>query len=447
MENDKYYDISNISFSNDICSLEQLNSAITEETEASKIFLYLVNNINNSSYEKVLYMNGKRNNMGLFIFENSEMRELYNCLKQTDVKLSAYLKFDQCLIKYIISENEDGKKDRIIIESGTSKSIYYNGEDFKLVNKCDNKLVIYNDKSIYCDSSKRFFPANLKSICKINTDVSIAILQYYSIKNPFWKDIIRDYVKGLCFCPIPLDLIWESHTKKQLFEKKDKVILYNSINRYSTYSAYLLSKAFKYIDPKEFSKLKILNDEKINKCNSINSLFYKFYKETLQTNNNDDYNYDNYYIEDYCSMVIKMKKKFNMKMKSIKRLIEEHNKLSLEYKIKFVKTIKIPKDSIFKKLKLPPKYKLIKTKKALIEEGILNDNCVASYDTKINKGQCAIYTTFYENKRYTIEIKAKKKKGKYIFYTNQLFGKSNTIAPKELHQELNELLEKENLRI
>ncbi|APU87368.1 putative Cpp50 domain protein (plasmid) [Clostridium botulinum] len=70
---------------------------------------------------------------------------------------------------------------------------------------------------------------------------------------------------------------------------------------------------------------------------------------------------------------------------------------------------------MFLKLKLPKEYKLIKTKKSLIEEAVLNRNCVASYDDKINKGKSVIYTRIYKNKRYTIEIKRKLLKVNILF--------------------------------
>lgn len=142
-----------------------------------------------------------------------------------------------------------------------------------------------------------------------------------------------------------------------------------------------------------------------------------------------------------------MKEKFNLKMKGFKKLADEHNRLAIKYTTKFVKKIKISTDNPFSKLKLPDKYIPIRTKKALIQESVINNNCVATYDSKISKGKCAIYTTTYNQKRYTIEIRRKKSKGEYLFYVKQLYGKSNSIAPKELYKELNELMEKENYRL
>lgn len=53
---------------------------------------------------------------------------------------------------------------------------------------------------------------------------------------------------------------------------------------------------------------------------------------------------------------------------------------------------------------MPENYELIKTPKRLVNEGIMQKHCVASYDHKINSDLCMIYSVVFENVRHTIEI-------------------------------------------
>lgn len=425
------------------CPIDELKDhfANIKETEASKMFLYIISAINNS-YEKIFYKIDDCK-VGLFMFESEEIKELFKSVKNTEVSLQAYIKYHICSVEYIV--NEDGK-DLIIIQSGHEKSTYYNKQCFHLKYEYNSKIVIYDDKNVFVNSTKRFFPANMKSFAYINQFAAEAIIKYYSEKNPFWKDILKDYNNDLYYCPVQFSTIWESKNKKQLIQNKNKKILYNQINKHSILYAYLMGAACKYVDENEFQKLWILSDEDVKGCTSVDQLFAVFYYNKLKNYCEIDDEYKDY-IEDYCHMVVKMRKKFNLKMTSINKLIDEHDLLSIIYMSKSVKRIKIPKNSPFFKLKLPEEYKLIKTKKELVQEAILNKNCVATYDTKINRGKCAIYSIIYLGKRYTIEITYVNNRGRYSFHINQLYGKKNSIAPKELHEELRGLIRNENIRL
>ncbi len=84
-------------------------------------------------------------------------------------------------------------------------------------------------------------------------------MDYYSNKNIFWKDVLRDYLNNESHVnsfPIQLSLVWESHSKKDLFEKRFNIELDNSINKYSIFNAYLMANAMKYIEKEEYQKIK-----------------------------------------------------------------------------------------------------------------------------------------------------------------------------------------------
>lgn len=79
----------------------------------------------------------------------------------------------------------------------------------------------------------------------------------------------------------------------------------------------------------------------------------------------------------------------------------------------------------FNKLSLGSDYKIIEDTYSLFLEGEIQNHCVYSYRNKIDSGKCVIYTTDYENKKYTIEIT----KNNRNFVLEQIKGKYNSDAP------------------
>lgn len=94
----------------------------------------------------------------------------------------------------------------------------------------------------------------------------------------------------------------------------------------------------------------------------------------------------------------------------------------------------IPKDSRFKKLKLPPDCVRLKTRSQFVEEGNFQDNCVASYIDNVNYDISSIWSMRKENgERYTIEICIRRSKNmpNGYFYIEQMFGWGNSDCPVE----------------
>lgn len=116
--------------------------------------------------------------------------------------------------------------------------------------------------------------------------------------------------------------------------------------------------------------------------------------------------------------------KASLRYKSMRRINEEHDKLILQSRIKDICFKKVKDNSQFKHLNelLPDEFEWIKTGKRLAQEAIEQKHCVASYDWKIARDKCAIYSFIYkDNKRYTVEFI--KRKNEYAL--NQVFGKFN----------------------
>ncbi len=84
-------------------------------------------------------------------------------------------------------------------------------------------------------------------------------------------------------------------------------------------------------------------------------------------------------------------------------------------------------------LKLPSDIKMLTTKQEMVEEGVINHNCVASYIKNVNANRCFICSLRRDNERYTIEIRRSKNK----FCLAQIKGFSNSEAPSEIIEYVN----------
>ncbi len=101
-----------------------------------------------------------------------------------------------------------------------------------------------------------------------------------------------------------------------------------------------------------------------------------------------------------------------------------------------------PENSVFKKFKLPKEFNRITKIETLYDEGETQHNCVFSYADSIQNGDCIIYSCTYKNVHYTIEIECD-----YIdkiFYLAQINGPYNEEAPKELIEQLQKHIDKNN---
>lgn len=414
--------------------------------ELYELFIYLLQHIQicKERYE-IIYYKVSENERGMIIFEKEEIKKLYTLIKKADISVIANISYEWCAIEYH-KDYYNGNEYMKILSARRNK-IHYIDKKFQIGNGSKSKITFYEPRKIYCNAGDKFFPANLKSLSYINQDILGILFKYYMNDSIIFKDILKEYsyCKANLAIPIRLELLWNGYSKQEILQKQCNLSLPKSINKYTLKTGYLVVKSFKYVKENEWQKLLHIPGEEYGPCDNINGIFYVYYHKIFNFNSDSD-ELENI-LNDYITMTIKMKKTFNMKMTSVARLIDEHNKLAIAYRCKYTKNITIPKNSIFNKLKLPKEWQRIKTKQALVEESILNNNCVASYDDKINRDKCAIFTRMYEGKRYTIEIIYKKYKGKYKFAVRQIYGKSNSIAPEQLEKELNKLIYDENLRL
>lgn len=331
---------------------------------------------------------------------------------------------------------------------GKNGNIYY--ADKK---ECET-IIINEDLSIYTyikDKAVQLTYSYLSKKIIFNNVVFnkyiIEIFKYFSEKHLLFRELTNEYKSKKICLPIRINDVWEYRTKYDLLKgycKNYKIP--KNINKYPIQLTYLLTKCQKYVKENEYQKLvkTIMNyDYKLEFINNhreqLKSCLYLYYKINIENERKKELDEnEEYLVEDYIDMKLRYDndKNFNLNIKSIKRIKSEHDRLTIKLRNKKTPIIKIPKESKFKNLKLPAEFERIKTRKRLITESVINNNCVWSYAEKINKDKSAIYSIIYDNKRYTLEIKERKRK----YYLVQISGYGNSQAPIKLIDHINSLL-------
>lgn len=137
-------------------------------------------------------------------------------------------------------------------------------------------------------------------------------------------------------------------------------------------------------------------------------------------------------INDYLSVCMKTKQKVDLSITGLKKMNEVHTELALTLK---VNKLRVHKDFTLIKAE---GLELIKTPCRLIEEGVKQRHCVASYIDYINSGYSGIYSIVYNDKPYTIELVRentldREKNVKTCLVVRQIRGFANKAAPVGLH--------------
>ncbi len=165
-----------------------------------------------------------------------------------------------------------------------------------------------------------------------------------------------------------------------------------------------------------------------------------------------DFNYDNRYeksiIMDYIRICEIQNTKLNLKIKSYKRLVQEHDRLTFNITAKNLPEIKVNRK--YPKIKSEDSFEIeqIVDKKRLLIESELQKHCVKTYASSINSGRCCIYSFLDKrnNLRYTLEIQKKYNESKdLVFILNQIRGKFNANPSDDILLEVCEILIKNKI--
>jgi hypothetical protein len=160
-----------------------------------------------------------------------------------------------------------------------------------------------------------------------------------------------------------------------------------------------------------------------------------------------DRNYGTYF-DDLIKIANETDNKINFSLNE-SNIKEQHDRMLLENLDKMkAKAIHVDDKYLILEKYLPKEFKIIKTGKELLFEGLIQKHCVNSYSSNINRGECCILTTEYNDRRYTAEIHFGKSwlsddsKPKYTI--NQFKGYANLQAPKALESKLVSIIDTVN---
>lgn len=163
------------------------------------------------------------------------------------------------------------------------------------------------------------------------------------------------------------------------------------------------------------------------------------------SNENSDYRT---YFEDLIKIANETNNKINFSLNE-SNIKEQHDKMLLENLDKMkAKQIHVDEKFLILENYLPKQFKMIKNGKELLFEGLIQKHCVNNYSSNINRGQCCILTTEYDEKRYTAEIHFGTSwlanDNEHIYRIVQFKGYANSSVPNKLNSKLQEIIDEVN---
>lgn len=295
-------------------------------------------------------------------------------------------------------------------------------ESFTFLNDCGNgKFQIFEKTKRYGVSSTLKLYASYKT----NTKYIVGNGKFYRHERNNLMPIFTNSI------PAQYQELFEKNYSWLRFYKENKLNL--PMNTVVSRRLYDLRKAIRYMYGTD-----IETGIKIHKL--IEPREWKTYRKNL-------INIENFNVEllknvhnlvDAISMAYKLNLKVNAAW-SVKRLEDEHNKMSINL-AGFMSSFDNRKLFIGKPFidfaeQLPEGFKLLETSGQLSAEGAIQQHCVGSYASTVDRGQCAIF----RYKDYTMELRLNGK-----IHLGQLNGKRNSRAPVEEREYINGLVEKFN---
>ena len=321
------------------------------------------------------------------------------------------------------------------------------------------------------NKTKKSYPCSLKDFFyyqdKTNAAYSpfLLLFRYLGQFYPIFKDLASDFQQGSAYTSIPIQKIFSCGSRRELLGKYYGTNGMKRNNRECIGDGIFLYRAERLIPKEQIQRLYGFHCYPVfigrKKTDMINPLTY-YLHETLKSKFPDmqvmirnpevdvpekiPVRISKDMIRDAVFMAIFFKRKIPVVWNSLQTFYDWHNELFIRYREKSLPVVSIPKDSIYKRLKMPKGCVRLTTRKQFIEEGNYNNNCVASYIPSVNKDICSIWSMRkLDGRRFTIEIKCRRSKhySDGYFYIGQMSGWGNSDVPESDYQEVRKCLEKQ----
>lgn len=310
------------------------------------------------------------------------------------------------------------------------------------------------------------FSSYYEESLKISKNNKIYISKKYFERLYFKKDkVLMKINKNLM-------TLWDLSKRSSVFLNQNQLFNYYKLDWLNPYIGLLDFKRIKFSHIKKHKMSNIKDVLKFLYPNIPTGLILDFYKNSSTGKNYKHYTFINdllNYVEDKNCINVEFNKLMNIfDTKYYRDIINMCDILNEKFKISWGSNrLKIFHDDLSKKLNhLKSSYKenkiltikeehtklsllndsrieLITSSKRLLEEGCNLQHCVASYESRINSGQCAIYSIDWNDEKYTAEISN--------YEILQVRGFRNKDCPEDLYLFLKDnlclLKNKENMAV
>lgn len=274
----------------------------------------------------------------------------------------------------------------------------------------------------FATKETKHWPCTMKDLFSIHTydglfeSVVYFIMLFFGETNPLWKDLAKDYTEQSAYSAIPLSVINESHSRRELIAKyygEDKAFKRN--NKEPIGYGIFLARVSRIVKSEELQKLFGFNPGYISigraKTDLVEPLARYIYG-ALPENEKAKNPYIRNSIEDAITMSNNKRQLIPVSFTSIKKIVEWHDSMIPVGTYVTDERMEIKKDSKFKNLKLPKDCIRLTTTRQMVMEGNFQHNCVATYISKVNEDKCSIWSQRKpDGTRNTIEIGIER--GKY----------------------------------
>lgn len=326
-----------------------------------------------------------------------------------------------------------------LVNVGIVKKIIYYGSHDMLVEGRNGKLWQITMKDLFERKT-----ALKDLICE-------HIMRYFARENRIWNDLADDFLLGSAYSALPSSKIWESHSRQELIEKKYGSSLKRNNKEPIGYGIFI-AQAKRVVLEDEIQKLFgfcpgqiYIGRKKADIAKPLANYIYENLgeKKEVRLPGGNTLKITKEYIEDAVLASIKLRRKISLSYKSANRIRQWHDEVSNILVTRQYDTVKFPKNSRYKKLKMPKNCVRLTTRKQFVEEGEFQHNCVATYIGKVNRDNCSIWSMRKDDgSRNTIEIcirKSKENPNGY-FYIKQMTSFANGTVSEEDYKQVRDFL-------
>ena len=384
-----------------------------------------------------------------YVFEKTSLLGKFNIQSIKTSIWRSYSELDYCVVSFSESQYKVISLDKPHSDN-SNKSV---SDEF--VERF--KFMILSDGCVYgCSHSSKgkWRPTHIEtllyylSVYPLGDEILDAIMTIPAIKESYvFKDLISDYKASkelkISFPP----LIWNkcigyknrNHLMKSYYKNTEGI----NFNKLGISAGYTYMKTKPYVRDSCQDFLRNLFTTKAivgytytigrKRSNVARKVLEKYFIDKFSAYRaNNDVEQE---VADYVSACLDNKVKINMKYQSLRKMSQKTTDIILGVANKKTSKIIIPKNSDFKPLVDAldnSRFEYIKTRNRIIAEGELMSHCVASYADEVNRDHSAIFHLTYNDIPYTVEFCKEVEKGKGSYYINQIQGKCNRGAPREV---------------